>query len=119
MESSCEQVVGEDEELLPSRQEVDTYSQELVHRNRTIKTEWISALCLTGWCKNGSPLGFPRRSPPVERVSIFVVELDEVQSQFKAVAKEFKTTLISQINDTKGRRFLGFFFSKQSNFTIP
>lgn len=34
MESSCKQVVGEDEELLPSQQELDTYSQELVYQNR-------------------------------------------------------------------------------------
>lgn len=55
------------------------------------------------WCKNGSPLGFPRCSTPVERVSIFVVELNKVQSLFKAIAKESKITLISTIKDTKGR----------------
>lgn len=73
------------------------------------------------WCKNGSPLGFPRCSTPVERVSIFVVELNKVQSLFKAIAKESKITLISPIKDTKGRisHPISFFFSKQSNFTIP
>lgn len=73
------------------------------------------------WCKNGSPLGFPRCSTPVERVSIFVVELNKVQSLFKAIAKESKITLISPIKDTKGENITSnfFFFSKQSNFTIP
>lgn len=67
------------------------------------------------WCKNGSPLGFPRCSTPVERVSIFVVELNKVQSLFKAIAKESKITLISPLKKQRGEYHIQFLFFLANN----